>query len=725
MAIRMTGMISQMDTESLVQSMIEAQKMKNKKVTDKKTILEWQEEKWQDLNKKLYALYTEELQNLTRSTAYTTKTVTSSNTDKLDVTGDNSAANGSHVIEIDQLATSQYVTSGKVDLISNTEGKKSSKLTELGIAEGTVITVTSGDKQADLEVKEGTTIDDFLQTCRNAGLNATYDKNQGRLFISSAKSGEDGAFSMTTSTLSADAAAARRELETLLNYDNLTTANKKTVDNAFAALQKGGDTAAKAMESIMKIVEKNVSAESKAQATAFVAAGIRDDLIAEGFGSRDAAELAVEKSKKADIKKEVMKENPDFTQDEADAEISKRFEQWKTDEADAYEKAVAKASEDQINKELNRIMKTDETQARIKELTEKGVTDADIAGISADSIKYFKAEAFDTLENKTNDLKASAQTAMDAYSALGEFSATGTGALSAIGLGEIDGSEVNSAGTGDMNVVKAQNSIIKYNGVVLENASNSVVVNGLTLTLKSETKGEKISLAVSTDVESTYDAIKKFVTKYNEILQEMNDLYYAKSAKGYEPLTEDEQSAMTDKQVEMWEGKIKDSMLRRDSTIYSITTSMRNALMSSVEVNGKKYSLASFGVTTSKDYLERGLLHIKGDADDALYKSDPNKLKEALQSDPDTVMKVFQGVAQELYSTMQDKMKKTSLSSAMKFYNDKHMQKQIDNYSKRAAKDEKKLIEMENKYYKQFSAMETALAKLQSQQNALAGMLGS
>ena len=36
MAIRMTGMISGLDTESLIQSLVEAQKLKNKKTTDKK-----------------------------------------------------------------------------------------------------------------------------------------------------------------------------------------------------------------------------------------------------------------------------------------------------------------------------------------------------------------------------------------------------------------------------------------------------------------------------------------------------------------------------------------------------------------------------------------------------------------------------------------------------------------------------------------------------------------
>ena len=76
MAIRMTGMISGLDTESLIQSLVEAQKLKNKKTTDKKTKLEWTQDKWKELNTKLYSLYTTELNKLTLQSSYMTKKTT-------------------------------------------------------------------------------------------------------------------------------------------------------------------------------------------------------------------------------------------------------------------------------------------------------------------------------------------------------------------------------------------------------------------------------------------------------------------------------------------------------------------------------------------------------------------------------------------------------------------------------------------------------------------------
>ena len=61
--------------------------------------------------------------------------------------------------------------------------------------------------------------------------------------------------------------------------------------------------------------------------------------------------------------------------------------------------------------------------------------------------------------------------------------------------------------------------------------------------------------------------IKGFFTEYNTLIKEMDSLYNADSAKGYEPLTDDEKEAMTDKEIEKWEEKIKKALLRRDDTV--------------------------------------------------------------------------------------------------------------------------------------------------------------
>ena len=78
----------------------------------------------------------------------------------------------------------------------------------------------------------------------------------------------------------------------------------------------------------------------------------------------------------------------------------------------------------------------------------------------------------------------------------------------------------------------------------------------------------------------------------------MNKLYNADSAKGYEPLTDDEKDSMSDTEVEKWEAKVKDSLLRRDDSLESLISSMTTAMSKGYEVNGKTYYLTSFGIST-------------------------------------------------------------------------------------------------------------------------------
>ena len=208
----------------------------------------------------------------------------------------------------------------------------------------------------------------------------------------------------------------------------------------------------------------------------------------------------------------------------------------------------------------------------------------------------------------------------------------------------------------------------------------------------------------------------------------MNKYYYADSSRGYDPLTDDQKEAMSDEEVEKWETKIKDSLLRRDSTLSGILETFRTSLtgITVKASDGKTYSLANLGITTGKHYKEYGLLHIKGDEDDTDYADSENTLQSMINSDPDIVMEVMSGIASNLYNNINKKISTTTtMKSALSFYNDKEMTKQMTQYKKDIKSWETKLSDMEDRYYKQFSAMETALSKLQSQQNSLASYLGS
>lgn len=275
--------------------------------------------------------------------------------------------------------------------------------------------------------------------------------------------------------------------------------------------------------------------------------------------------------------------------------------------------------------------------------------------------------------------------------------------------------------------VKGGDASITLNGAKYTSSTNTFKVNGLTIQAQAETDKE-ISVTTDTDVQGMYDKIKNFLSDYNSLINEISGYYNADSAKGYEPLTTDEKDAMSDSEVAEWEKKIKDSLLRRDNTLSGIMSAMTSAMSTSVNVNGKDYSLSSLGIKTLGYFTsgknEKNALHIDGDADDENTSNNTDKLMEMLTSDPEAVSDIIKGIASKLYKNLDEKMKSTTLSSAYTVYNDREMAKSYSDYTTTIKNWNKKVADIEDSYYKKFSAMETALAKLQSQMSSFTGMLG-
>ena len=114
MPIRMTGLTSGLDTESIVNQLMSAQRTKQTKVENKKQKLEWKQEIWKGLNTKIYGFYKDSLSKMKYSSNYSTKKASVSDSTKLTATASTKAAAGSYKVEIKSIASVQYVTSGKL-----------------------------------------------------------------------------------------------------------------------------------------------------------------------------------------------------------------------------------------------------------------------------------------------------------------------------------------------------------------------------------------------------------------------------------------------------------------------------------------------------------------------------------------------------------------------------------------------------------------------------------
>ena len=275
----------------------------------------------------------------------------------------------------------------------------------------------------------------------------------------------------------------------------------------------------------------------------------------------------------------------------------------------------------------------------------------------------------------------------------------------------------------------AADAEIELNGMKYTSDTNTFNINGLTLTVNSKTTPEEeVTITTQDDTDGIYDMIKNFFKEYNTVINQMDKLYNADSSKGYDPLTDEEKEAMSDSAIEEWENKIKDSILRKDSRLGTVASELKTLMMGAVEVDGKKMYLSNFGIGTLNYFNapenEKNAYHIDGDSDDSETSGNADKLKSMIANDPDTVVAFFTGLANKVYDRMSELMEPTEYSSAFSVYDDKKMQEEYDDYTVKIKELEKKLADYEDKWYAKFAAMETALAKMQSNASAVTSLLG-
>lgn len=716
MGIRMSGLSSGMDTEAIVKELMSAQSLKKNKVVKAKTKLEWTQTKWADLNTKLTGLYNNFVTKMQLSTAYKTKKTTISDTSKASVSAKTNAVNGSYTMEVKNIATAQYLTGAKID------ASATDKLVDLDSSLlNKEISITTGGTTTKFAVTADTTLKDFTSALQNAGLNASFDDAQKRIFISSKDSGVANTFSISTSGLSNAEVTARGALCEAAGYSNMSNTNKASFDEAMQALQTSGvgtDDYNKALDTIAKLSYDTKKASADTAAETYV-----------------KAKLYSEKYSEYEEKARESLKNT-YLDDDGNLKTGKTQED--------YDKAVAKKADTDTVSYISSQLKEDDVKLQIEEAAFSGKTEADMADFSEKAVsKYYSSgvKAFTGMDGVDED---SEKTRMAAYtekyaSVTDRNEALSSSALTSLGLADIsvdaDGKVTVNGGANDstntsiptgMALIDGSDSKIILNGAELTSSSSVVSANGLEISLTGVTKeNESVTFSVATDTDAIYDSVKSFLKEYNSVMKEMNTLYNADSAKGYEPLTSQEKEAMSDDEVKEWETKIKNSLLRSDSTLGSIINAMRSAMQTTVEYDGGTYALSSLGIMTSTDYTEGGLLHIYGDPDDSVYSAKDDKLKKALEENPDVVIATLTGVFGNLRQTMSDKMAGSKYSSSMSFYNDIKMKSDVKDYESDIKDWEDKLAEMEDAYYSKFTAMETALAKLQSQQSTMSGLFSS
>lgn len=496
MAMRVTGMMSGLDTESIIQELVAAKQTKVDTAKKEQTKIEWRQEAWKDLNTKLKKLYNGTLGNLRYQSSFSKKTTKISDSSVAEIVTGDSAMNNVQSLRVAQLAKSGYLTGAEIKANDGEKVTSGTLLTDLGIKSGSSFKITTGGKETTITVDDTMTLGSLSNKLAEAGVNANFDSATQRFFIGAKESGKDADFS--------------------------------------------------------------------------------------------------------------------FEADGLDGEI----------------------------------------------------------------------------------------------------------ALTALGLTG-----------GDSTKIDGQDAEIYLNKAKFTSSKNTFEINGLTITCNAETGDKEVTLTTQNDTSGIYDMIKSFIKEYSELINEMDKLYNADSAKGYEPLTDEEKDAMSETEAEKWEQKIKDSLLRRDSNLNTVSSSLKEIMASGFEINGKTMYLYDFGIETQGYFEasdnEKNAYHIKGDADDSVFSGEANKLQAMINSNPDTVTDFFVQLSRSLYGKMSDMMSSVKDTRTYgNLYDDLKLKNDYNDYTSKIADLEEKLKDYEDKWYSKFSKMETALAKMQSNSSAITGLLG-
>lgn len=761
MAIRLSGLTSGMDTDAIVQELVSAYSKKTEKYEKQATKLTWRQDAWKNLNTKIYGLYTN-VSNMRFSSAYNLRKTSVSDATKATVTANSDAVTGTQTLNILKTAQASYMTGGKLG--SNIT--EDSKMSDLGYKEGnTEITIrTASGEEKEISIKKDSTIKDVLNQMKEAGYNASFDATNKRIFVSAKKSGAANDFDII-----AESAEAKKALSALGLNAALVEVDEKGNKTLTGAAGQYADVY---NNYYLKALNDESGAYIKDDGSVDVEKYINDQITAYNDLKADAkAQQYVindERIKVNQLNEQIKKLEAHQTARSAHATL--------LDKLDDY--GLSSYNLKKMVPELEADADGNYTEDAVRTAMEAaGMTadDFNVADITTtlnenkDAIKdvqNYTDKYSDFLSMKPTEIAAAIETANEELATARENVETYESELAAIKenidkhplkeLVESNTVEKDDAKTAE-NIAAAVKGIMKevdeavailndpestkgsaikivgsdaeiqLNGVTYTSDTNSFVVNGLSINTLAKTDGE-ITITTNVDTQGIYDKVKDFLTEYNNVVNEMTKLYNADSAGDYEPLTDEEKEAMSDEQIEKWENKIKDSLLRRDTTLNSILSVMVNSMSQTIEIDGETVSLSTFGIQTlgflNAPKNEHYAYHIDGDADDENSSGKKDKLMAAIEQDPEKVEEFMKKLSENLYKSIDNKMKSTELSSAYKVYNDKEMDREAKKYAEAIAKWEEKVKDKEDYYFKQFSNMEVALSKLQSQTSSISGLLG-
>ncbi|MGI8385387.1 flagellar filament capping protein FliD [Robertmurraya sp. P23] len=685
MSIRIGGLASGMDTDTMVADLMKAQRIPLDKLKQKKQVLEWQRDDYRSMNT-LLLNFRSTLTNMALSTTYRSRATTSTDESKISATASSAASLTSYTInKVDKLATAATkVNTGAISASATSKVDMNKSLSELGsqlgtsitwdiekgVAESQTITTSAAGTSFDLVLGNGVTVKNTKLDSLNVKVNGvSYQVVTGFSGDTSKKEvtiGSDGKLTFNQeiakdSSIKVDYIASNRlqEVQISSDTDNITlssdanhlsstpTSIKVTTGETSVTYDIVGNTINDSGGNAIGTIDRTTGKVTITDST-------------KTFNSGDKVELS-------------------YVQDYSTFSVETR------------------GPNNEIRKENFNISGTESLNSVITKVNSANVGVTMFYDVNSDRMTLTRKET-GNFNTAGDEIITSGQLINDVL----KF-----------------GTATETGGT---------NAKFTINGLDTERTSNTFEVSGVTFTLKKEFTDSAASISINNNSTQIFDNIKGFVTKYNELIEKIQAELKEDRYKSYTPLTDTQRESLTDKQQEQWEEKAKSGMLRRDPTLSSLLTKMRSNFSSPISntgINPLYKQLASIGITTTANYLEGGKLEI-----------DEAKLKKAIEADPTSIEKLFnatgttdgeKGIIHRLTTTVNDTMSKlrTKAGNSFSTNNQFEIGKLMNDVDKKIERFEDRLTKVEDRYWAQFTAMEKAIQRSNEQMAQLMNFSGS
>lgn len=274
------------------------------------------------------------------------------------------------------------------------------------------------------------------------------------------------------------------------------------------------------------------------------------------------------------------------------------------------------------------------------------------------------------------------------------------------------------------------NELYTYNGT-----SNKVAIDNTEFTFNNVTTVDA-TLTPTIDATSTKDKIVSFINDYNTLIEKLNTFTSEKRNRDFMPLTDEQKKSMSEKEIELWEAKVKKGQLSRDSDLMRISNGMKTATKSMF--SGSLSFLEKVGINPVADY---------SGTKNGTFTIDEDKLTSALENNAEDIMKLFvaptptdgtesekyngTGVFQRIKTILYDEtmtstsrlLKKVGFEGTSVSYNNE-LTKSIAKYEQKMEDMESIFSRREQQLYTKYASLETMMNNLNSQQSYLMSQLG-